>query len=325
MKLLFRFTITIYFLSLAVDSRAQQTLPIYSDYLSDNVFLIHPSAAGIGNTGKLRFTARQQWQGIKDAPTLQTISFHNRFGRSAAFGFVLFNDRNGYHSQKGLQGTYAYHIDVDRGSFINQLSFGLSLTAVQNQVDQTQFIDPRERDLAAIVQSDSYFNADFSVAYHRDGLSSYFTVKILFLAAKNILNNYLETLDLRNYILSFGYYFGRDRMIQLEPSIMIQLREGTGERIADFNLKAYKDFNDTRLWAVLSYRQSFDAQPIEDLPYITPIIGLNYKKWMFSYTYSSQLNDIVITSSGFHQVSVGVNLFTRRPRASACPNINASF
>ena len=57
---------------------------------------------------------------------------------------------------------------------------------------------------------------------------------------------------MRNYILSFGYYFGRDRMIQLEPSIMIQLREGTGERIADFNLKAYKDFNDTRLWAVLA-------------------------------------------------------------------------
>ena len=104
----------------------------------------------------------------------------------------------------------------------------------------------------------------------------------MFLAAKNNLNNNLEPLDLRNYILSFGYYFGRDRMIQLEPSIMIQLREGTGERIADFNLKAYKDFNDTRLWAVLSYRQSFDAQPIEDLTYITPIIGVNYKKWMFS-------------------------------------------
>ena len=60
-------------------SNAQETLPIYSDYLSDNVYLVHPSAAGIGNTGKLLFTARQQWAGIKDAPTLQTLSFHNRF------------------------------------------------------------------------------------------------------------------------------------------------------------------------------------------------------------------------------------------------------
>jgi len=36
-----------------LDSNAQETLPIYSDYLSDNVYLVHPSAAGIGNTGKL--------------------------------------------------------------------------------------------------------------------------------------------------------------------------------------------------------------------------------------------------------------------------------
>ena len=117
--------------------------------------------------------------------------------------FCAFNDRNGYHSQKGLQGT-SLITSMLIGSFINQLSFGLSLTAVQNQVDQTQ-LSPDEV-FAPIVQSDSYFNADFSVAYHRDGLSSYFTVKNLFLAAKNNLNNNLEPLDLRNYILSFGYY-----------------------------------------------------------------------------------------------------------------------
>ena len=72
-------------------------------------------------------------------------------------------------------------------------------------------------------------------------------------------------------------------------------------------------------------RKGFDAKPIEDLVYITPIIGVNYNKWMFSYTYTRQMNDIVLTDLGFHQVSIGVNLFTRKPRASACPNINASF
>jgi len=323
MKLLNKLTLSLVSLLFVAGLSAQETLPIYSDYLSDNVYLVHPSAAGIGNTGKLRFTARQQWAGIKDAPTLQTLSFHNRFGQKAAFGFILFNDSNGFHSQKGVQGTYAYHIDVNRGNFINQLSFGISLTAVQNQVDQSQFFgDPT---VAQLIQSDSYFNADFSVAYHVEGFSSYFTVKNLLLTAKNNLNNNLEPLDLRNYILSLGYYFGEDRIIQFEPSVMIQLRESTGERIVDFNIKAYKDLNDAQLWAAISYRRSFDAKPIENLTYITPIIGINYRKWMFSYTYSKQLNDIVLTDAGFHQVSVGVNLFTRRPRAAACPNINASF
>jgi len=308
---------------LSFEGESQETLPIYSDYLSDNVYLVHPSAAGIGNTGKLRFTARQQWAGVKDAPTLQTISYHNRFREKAALGFILFNDSNGFHSQKGIQGTFAYHLDLNRASVFNQLSFGLSLTAVQNQVDQTQFFgDPT---IAQIIRSDGYFNADFSVAYHRKGFSSYFTVKNLLLSAKNNLNNNLEPLDLRNYILSLGYYFGDKQSFQFEPSVMIQLRESTGERIVDFNLKAYKDFNKAQLWGALSYRKGFDAKPIEDLVYITPIIGVNYNKWMFSYTYTRQMNDIVLTDLGFHQVSIGVNLFTRKPRASACPNINASF
>jgi len=308
---------------LSFEGESQETLPIYSDYLSDNVYLVHPSAAGIGNTGKLRFTARQQWAGVKDAPTLQTISYHNRFREKAALGFILFNDSNGFHSQKGIQGTFAYHLDLNRASVFNQLSFGLSLTAVQNQVDQTQFFgDPT---IAQIIRSDGYFNADFSVAYHRKGFSSYLTVKNLLLSAKNNLNNNLEPLDLRNYILSLGYYFGDKQSFQFEPSLMIQLRESTGERIVDFNFKAYKDFNKAQLWGALSYRKGFDAKPIEDLVYITPIIGVNYNKWMFSYTYTRQMNDIVLTDLGFHQVSIGVNLFTRKPRASACPNINASF
>jgi len=308
---------------LSFEGESQETLPIYSDYLSDNVYLVHPSAAGIGNTGKLRFTARQQWAGVKDAPTLQTISYHNRFREKAALGFILFNDSNGFHSQKGIQGTFAYHLDLNRASVFNQLSFGLSLTAVQNQVDQTQFFgDPT---IAQIIRSDGYFNADFSVAYHRKGFSSYLTVKNLLLSAKNNLNNNLEPLDLRNYILSLGYYFGDKQSFQFEPSLMIQLRESTGERIVDFNFKAYKDFNKAQLWGALSYRKGFDAKPIEDLVYITPIIGVNYNKWMFSYTYTRQMNDIVLTDLGFHQISIGVNLFTRKPRAAACPNINASF
>ena len=305
------------------NSIAQHTLPIYSDYLSDNIYLVHPSAAGIGNTGKLRLTARQQWSDLKDAPSLQTISFHNRFRDKAAFGWILFNDSNGFHSQKGVQGTFAYHLDIDRSAVFNQISFGISLKAVQNQVDQTQFFgDPS---LAQIISSDGYFNADFSIAHHKKGFSSYFTVKNLLLTAKNNLDNDLEPTDMRNYILALGYYFGQKRVFQFEPSVMIQLRESTGERVIDLNLKVYKKFNKSQLWAVLSYRKGLDTAPIEDIVYITPIIGFNYNKLMFSYTYTRQLNDIVLTEKGFHQVSVGVNLFTRTLRAAACPNISASL
>ena len=309
------------FFSLKIFS--QETLPIYQDYLSDNVYLVHPSAAGIGNSSKLRMTARQQWAGIPNAPALQTLSFHTKFGEesNAGYGFVLFNDKNGYHSQKGLQGTYAYHLPLSDGRFFEQLSFGLSFSFVQNQSDQRSF---GNGDVAAIIQSTSYYNADFSLAYHRRGLSTYFTVKNLLLTAKNNLN-VQEPLDLRNYIFSAGYYYGEGNYIQLEPSLMIQLKESTGQRIADFNIKAYKTLSETQIWAALSYRKSFDSNAVENSQFISPIIGVNYNNFMFSYTYTNQMNEVVLTNSGFHQVSVGINLWTREQRGAACPNINASF
>lgn len=301
----------------------QETLPIYSDYLSDNVFLIHPSAAGIGTCGKIRLTGRKQWQGVDNAPELQTLSFHNKFGEKAAVGFVIFNDKNGYHSQKGIQAAYAYHLDIGDGSVFKQLSFGLSATAVQNQSDQRTFFG--DRTVQQLIESTSYFNADFSVAYHRAGFSSYFTVKNLLLSAKNNLNSSLEPLDLRNYIFSAGYFFDYKEKVQIEPSFMLQLKEGTGEVIADFNIKAYKNFNKAQLWAALSYRRSFDKGAIENLSYLSPIVGVNYNQMMISYTYTKQLGNIVFSDTGYHQITLGINVFCQTQRAAACPNINASF
>ena len=63
---------------------SQEGLPIYSDYLTDNFYLLHPSMAGVSNCNKLRVTGRQQWFGNDDAPSLQTMSVNGRIGESAS-------------------------------------------------------------------------------------------------------------------------------------------------------------------------------------------------------------------------------------------------
>ena len=303
----------------------QETLPIYADYLSDNVYLLHPTAAGIGDCGKLRLTGRQQWIGVKDAPSLQTASFHAKFNENsnAAYGFILFNDKNGYHSQKGLQATYAYHLNLGNENLFKQLSFGLSMSLVQNEVDQTRFVnDPT---VSQVIQSDFYFNADFGASYHNKGFSSYFTAKNIMLSAKNDMNTNFESLNLRNYIVGAGYFFGDENKLQFEPSAMLQFKEQTGEKIADINFKVYKKLQTTQLWVALSYRRSLDSSVFGDAHYITPIVGVNYKNLMFAYTYTQQSGDIVFSNGGFHQLSFGINVLCRKRRGSACPNINGSF
>ena len=317
--------IILFFIVFISKVNAQETLPIYADYLSDNVYLLHPTAAGIGDCGKLRLTARQQWIGIKDAPSLQTASFHAKFNENsnAGYGFILFNDKNGYHSQKGLQGTYAYHIDMGNENLFKQLSFGLSMSIVQNEVDQRNFVnDPT---VSQVINSDFYFNADFGMAYHHKGFSSYFTVKNIMLSAKNDLNPDFESYNLRNYIIGAGYFFGDEDKLQYQPSVMLQYKDQTGEKIADLNFKVYKQFEATQLWAALSYRRSLDSSAFGDANYITPIVGVNYKNLMFAYTYTQQSGDVVFSNGGFHQVSFGIDVLCRKRRASACPNINGSF
>ncbi len=317
--------VVLFFIFLISKVSAQETLPIYADYLSDNVYLLHPAAAGVGDCAKLRLTARQQWVGVNDAPSLQTASFHAKFddNSNAGYGFILFNDKNGYHSQKGIQGTYAYHIDMGSESLFKQLSFGLSMSVVQNEVDQRRFgNDPT---VSQIINSDFYFNADFGMAYHYKGFSSYFTVKNIMLSAKNDLNTDFESLNLRNFILGAGYFFGDKDELQFEPSVMLQYKNQTGEKIADLNFKIYKQYDATQLWAALSYRRSLDSSVFGDAHYITPIVGVNHKNLMFAYTYTQQSGDVVFSNGGFHQVSFGIDILCRKRRASACPNINGSF
>ncbi|WP_457616389.1 PorP/SprF family type IX secretion system membrane protein [Lutibacter sp.] len=323
MKTLTNLIISLFFAG-AYFANAQETLPVYSDYLSDNVYLIHPAAAGIGNCGKVRVTARSQWNGIPDAPALQTLSIHSRVGENMGAGLILFNDKNGYHSQQGVQATYAYHINLGRPEETNQLSFALSLMAVNNTVDESQFVLP-DPVISQIVRSESYFNADFGMAYHNKGFFSYFTAKNIMLSARNLYSQRYESLNLRRYLVTLGYYYGQGKSFQLEPSVMMQAIERTGEMFVDLNLKVYKNVADAQIWAAFSYRKGMDNATTEELNYLTPIVGVNYKNFMVSYTYTKQAGDILFDDAGYHQITLGFNFLCREPRRSGCPNINASF
>ena len=304
----------------------QEVFPVYSDYLSDKVYLVHPSAAGIGNCGKIRLTYRQQMLGVEDAPSLQTLSFHTRVTPKMALGAIVYNDENGYHSQKGFLATYAYHLNFGNEYALNQLSFGMSFTYSQNSVDQSSFpTQIQDPSISGIVESSNYYNADFGLGYHNMDFFSYFTIKNLLLSPRDMINNSYETLNLRRYLLTLGYYLGRGKSFQFEPSTMLQVVEYTNETLMDFNLKAYKNIGDkSQIWAALSYRMNFDVNE-ERFRQITPIIGINYKRFMFSYTYSSQLGDVVIDNGGNHQITLGFNVFCKGPRATGCPNLNSRY
>jgi len=315
MKFVKYFNISVIFL-IPFLLKAQETLPIYSDYLSDNVYLVHPSAAGFTDCSRIRLTARSQWNGVSDAPSLQTLSFNSKFGEKAGLGFIIFNDKNGYHSQQGIQGTYAYHLDLGHNRDYRRLSFGLSFMVVNNSVDESSFEIP-DPVISQIVQSESYFNADVSMAYHDVDFFGYFTVKNVMLSARSLYNKDYESLNLRRYLVSFGHYFDNFAQygsMEFEPSIMIQYIERTNEKFVDFNMKVYKDISNAKIWAALSYRRGFDNVSTKQLNYITPVVGVNFERYMISYTYTKQTGEILFDDAGYHQISLGFDFGCDSPR-----------
>lgn len=318
----------------SLHSFSQEGIAVYSDYLSDNYYLIHPSMAGAANCDKIRLTARKQWFDQSDAPALQTVSYNGRVGERSGVGIILFNDKNGYHSQKGMKLTYAHHLMFSRDDIdLNQLSFGVSADFFQSELDETEFLQSGDWDPiinGTIVQKDAYFNLDIGASYNYLDFYAHLTVKNVIETRRDIYTEY-ESDNLRKLLFSAGYVFGDKDRILWEPSILFQLVDKTKEKAIDINMKAYKSFDFGKLWGALSYRRSFDGAEYlsgsgvssQKLQYITPIIGINYNKFMFAYTYSHLTGDVKFDTAGFHQITLGIDLFCKREKYECkCPAIN---
>lgn len=314
---------------------SQDGIPIYSDYFSDNLYLIHPSMAGAATHNQLRLTARQQWFDQNEAPNLQTLNFNARLGEQSGVGVIVYNDKNGYHSQTGGYITYAHHLMFSRSEAdLNQLSFGLSAGLTQSRLDETNFdltdFDPV---IAGIIQSTSYFNVDAGLSYNFLDFSGHFTVKNIIFQNRNIYSEKYELNNQRKYLLSAAYAIGQyGADWSYEPSFLFQWAERTGEKAIDINMKAYRKMDFGQLWGGLSYRRSLDGAEFlngqevktQKLQYYTPVLGINYNNFMFAYTYSYQAGNVKFQSGGFHQITLGYDFLGGRqePYDCNCPAIN---
>jgi type IX secretion system PorP/SprF family membrane protein len=316
--------------------KAQEGVPVYFDYLTENYYLVHPSMAGVNLVGgKLRTTIRKQWFDQVEAPNLQTLTADLRLSNRSGIGVIAFNDENGYHSQKGLYLTYAHHINFNddivlskrpypsKYDEIDQLSFGLSIGGIQNSLDQTTFdlldFDPL---ISGTLETTGYFNIDVGMSYVNSKYYAHLTLKNLLFSPHDMYGDFeydypRDKTSYKRLIASLGYVFYTDTPWSFEPSTLFQLSELTTEKSIDLNFKSYYKLNSGRIWAGLSFRNSFEGAEyintsngnVEEqrLQLITPLFGIDYKDFVFSYNYSHQFGDINFGSGGFHQITIGFN------------------
>ncbi|MHC0442835.1 PorP/SprF family type IX secretion system membrane protein [Flavobacterium sp. 3-210] len=307
-------------LFLAVSSGYSQelNLPILTQYLADNPFVISPTYAGIGDNLRIRANGLAQWIGLKDAPNNQSLFADFRIMDRSGVGISLYNDKNGYTRQTGAKISFAHHLTLDYYSK-QYLSFGLSYNFNHFRIDSDKFnLTIEQPVMDAMVKDRNVANNNFDI-----GVLYRLNKFYLSLSGNNILKKVIkkdiraEPVLLFNYQLYSGYIFKDryNRRIEYEPSIYFQYFAGDKRSTTDLNIK-YRQYNgyDDYYWIGISYRMLNDqsSRPLS----VGPMAGFKKSKFYLGYSYQLTLSQMGSYNAGTHSITIGLDFLES---ISNCP------
>jgi type IX secretion system PorP/SprF family membrane protein len=303
-------------------------LPVFTQYLADNNFVISPTYAGIGDNLKLRANGLTQWVGIKGAPDNQSFYGDLRIADRSGVGLSFYNDRNGNTIQTGAKFSFAHHLILDVPTE-QYLSFGLSYNINNFRLDIDNFnttaenpvIDPFVTDDRKTTNS----NFDVGVLYRYQAF--FFSLNLNNILKKKIDESIrvFEPGILLNYQFYAGYTYGQTKEdgIEFEPSIYYQYFTSDKRSSTDVNLKIRKFGRDENyFWGGISYRFLNDQffKPLN----IGPMVGFKQSVFYFGYAYQFTTNGLSAYNSGTHVVTIGLD-FLRGISNCACTKSRVKY
>lgn len=325
------FLLLSFLLLLKTKNHAQEGIVLQTDYLAENMMLIHPGMTGANLIGsRVILGVRKQWFKLEDAPQTNLLTFETSLFSNTAFGLIAYNDRNGSFQRNSLYLSYAYKLNLTeevwntrrpfptKNDSAKQLIFGLNLGNFNTTIDQTALSsnipDPAIGDN---ISPGTYRNINVGVAYNSTKISLQFSAKNFPLS--NDLDNrivspiILEKKSFKHYLLGGQFRFFPFEEITLEPSLLVQYFSSTKNQLYDFSFKGSKLFRGGRVWAGLSYRNNFERIPNQEMGLnnhmsfnrISSLFGINFENIMLSYQYSNILGKNKLTTQGQHFLVLG--------------------
>ncbi|WP_348798280.1 PorP/SprF family type IX secretion system membrane protein [Flavobacterium adhaerens] len=297
-----KLVLSILLLTVANGYSQELNVPIATQYLADNPYVVSPTYAGIGDNFRINLNGYKQWVGVEDSPQSQALYADFRVLDQSGVGLTLYNDSNGNTKQAGGKLTFAHHIILDYYSK-QYMSFGISYIYNSFRINTTNF-NPSAPD-PNITDDRSTVNNNFEVGllYRNKGFYASLT-------ATNILQKDLnfdiayEPNKLTNYQVYSGYVFNIGNRQELEPSAFYQYYHSDGRSVTDLNFK-YRKFNryEDYYWVGASYRFLNDqiGKPLA----VGPIVGFQKGFISVGYSYQVTLNDLAAYNSGTHSFTLG--------------------
>ncbi|WP_179334950.1 PorP/SprF family type IX secretion system membrane protein [Winogradskyella costae] len=323
-----KFALYILFLVFVNGYGQELNLPVFTQYLADNDFVISPTYAGIGDNLKIRANGLTQWVGIKNAPDNQSVYADFRISNRTGVGISAYNDKNGNTSQKGVKISFAHHLTLDYKTK-QFLSFGLSYNINSFRLDIENFnttydiptIDPAITDDRGVSNN----NFDAGVLYRWKAFYLSFNANNI---VKKDTDGFLglEPSRLLNYQLYTGVVIKNknNKDVEFEPSVFYQMFDSDRRSSTDINFKFRKfDRKGDYYFVGASYRFLNDQfmKPLN----IGPMAGITFNQFFFAYSYQLTLNDLSGFNTGTHMVTIGLDFLQGASNCSCTKGTSQSY
>jgi type IX secretion system PorP/SprF family membrane protein len=324
-----KLSIYLFLLIVAYSHGQELNLPVFTQYLADNNFVISPTYAGIGDNLKLRANGLTQWVGIKGAPDNQSFYGDIRIGDRTGAGLSFYNDRNGNTIQTGAKFSFAHHLILNLPTE-QYLSLGLSYNINNFKIDISNFNTTYENPVI-----DPFVTDDRKMTNNNFDIGALYRFRNYFLSinANNILSKKIdesvqvfEPSTLLNFQVYSGFTIGGYTKMdeyEFEPSIFYQYFTSDKRSSTDVNFKVKKFGKDENyFWGGISYRFLNDQflKPLN----IGPMVGFKQDIFYFGYAYQFTTNGLSGYNSGTHVVTIGLD-FLRGISNCACTKSRVKY
>ncbi len=320
---------------LSCHSAFAQTKPNFNQYLF-NYYLINPAVAGIEDYVDVKSSIRSQWNGLEGSPETVALTIHGNIERRKksgsanpvkekqasfddksdeindynakphhGFGAMFLADRIGPFSKMQFNGSYAYHIPINKKY---RLAAGVSFGIIQNRLDQDKISLHDPNDLAVYGERYTNLNPDL-------GLGVWFYSRSLFVGLSGAqLLKYNQTFgdytqaekeSYRHFIITGGYKFITGYDVVFTPSISVKWLS-PAPIVVDYNI-VVSFIN--RVSLGFTYRSNNEFV-LSSRFIVSPLIEIGY-----SFDYGSAAVDRY--NYGSHEIFVGFRL--RNKYKVLCP------
>ncbi len=285
-------TLSIILASMSIASQAQQ-LGLYNMY-NQNTYLINPASAGLNGCFNGFVNHRTQWSGLDGSPTYSGVTLDGRFGNSHGVGGNIQFAEVGLLSQFSGKVTYAYHLQVGKGSYLHA---GISMGAHHQRFNTNDIIATDYSDQVLLQgRSEWTFANDLGIMFTTARLRAGIALPQTFDLGQQISSGSKENIN-----VYAAYDIISNDIWKLEGSALYRNNS---------NQEDYIDLGAKMMWKRILglgaiYRSGFGTAAIAEL-------NIN-NQYVVAYSYDFGGSNAVSNGGGSHGFMLGVKLCRKNP------------